>query len=203
MGDRFGGLIMRPETMVRIPARSGRMALYALLRRLLTEPIVPDHAVGDYTLARGIDQLARTQRRRGLRVVVSDFLTAGETELDPNVPPEWERPLRRLAVKNQVICVEVVDRREVEFPDVGDILIRDPESDFARYVNTSDAAARARFNAASAAQRERIRVALRRAGAGHIQLRTDRDWVQDIARFVLAYRRVAASLHQPPQGVSK
>lgn len=101
-----------------------------------------------------------------------------------------------------MIAVEVVDRREVEFPDVGDILIRDPESDFARYVNTSDAGARARFDAASSAQRERIRIALRRAGVGHIQLRTDRDWVQDIARFVLAYRRVAAQLHQPPQGVT-
>ncbi|HMQ38770.1 MAG TPA: DUF58 domain-containing protein, partial [Micropruina sp.] len=43
----------------------------------------------------------------------------------------------------------------------------------------------------------------RRAGVAHIQLRTDRDWVQDIARFVLAYRRVAGMLHQPPQGVSK
>ncbi|HHU37963.1 MAG TPA: DUF58 domain-containing protein [Propionibacterium sp.] len=203
MGDRFGGLIMRPDTMVRIPARSGRMALYSLLSRMLSEPIVPDRTEGPYTLERGIDQLARTQRRRGLRVVVSDFLSPGDTELNPDVEPEWERALRRLAVRNQVIAVEVVDRREVEFPDVGDILIRDPESDFARYVNTSDAAARARFNAASSAQRERIRIALRRAGVGHIQLRTDRDWVQDIARFVLAYRRVAAQLHQPPQGVSK
>ncbi|MFT3877765.1 MAG: DUF58 domain-containing protein [Propioniciclava sp.] len=203
MGDRFGGLIMRPETMIRIPARSGRLALYSLLSRMLTEPIVPDRSTGPYTLTRGIDQLARTQRRRGLRVIVSDFLSPGDTELDPDVEPEWERALRRLAVRNQVICVEVVDRREVEFPDVGDILIRDPESDFQRYVNTSDAGARQRFNLASAAQRERIRIALRRAGVGHIQLRTDRDWVNDIARFVLSYRRVAAQLHQPPQGVSR
>ena len=106
-------------------------------------------------------------------------------------------------MRNQVLCIEVVDRREVEFPDVGDILIRDPETDFARYVNTSDDAARARFNAASAAQRDRIRMALRRAGVGHIQLRTDRDWVHDIARFVLAYRRTAAMLHQPPKGVAR
>ena len=67
-------------------------------------------------------------------------------------------------------------------------------ADFQRFVNTSDDAARARFNAASAAQRERIRASLRRAGAGHIQLRTDRDWVHDIARFVLSYRRVAQAL---------
>ncbi|MDO4785286.1 MAG: DUF58 domain-containing protein [Propionibacteriaceae bacterium] len=203
MGDRFGGMLMRQDSIKRLPARSGRTALYGLLRRMLTEPIVPDRAPGSNTLAVGIEQLTRTQRRRGMRVVVSDFLTPGESELDPNVAPEWERPLRRLAVRNQVLCIEVVDAHEVDFPDMGELLIRDPETDFARFVNTSDAGARERMNAATRAQRERVRVAMRRAGVGHIQLRTDRDWVQDIARFVLAYRRVASMLHAPPQGVSR
>jgi uncharacterized protein (DUF58 family) len=170
---------------------------------MLTEPFVPDHARGPMTLAASIEKLSRTQRRRGLKVVVSDFLTPGDHELDPNVEPEWERSMRRLSVRNQVLAVEVVDRREIEFPNVGDMLIRDPETDFERYVNTGDSDARARMDAASAAQRERIRISLRRAGVGHIQLRTDRDWVQDIARFVLAYRRVASMLHAPPQGVTK
>ena len=47
------------------------------------------------TLANGVEQMSRAQRRRGLRVVVSDFLTPGDHELDPNVPPEWERAMRR------------------------------------------------------------------------------------------------------------
>ncbi len=203
MGDRFGGLVMRPDQIKRYPAQSGRTALYGLLRRLLTEPIVSDHTTGPYSLAAGIQRMARTERRRGMRLVVSDFLTPGDFELDPNVEPEWERPMRQLAVRNQVLAIEVVDSHEIEFADVGDLLIRDPETDFERYVNTSDDAARERMDAATAAQRERIRIALRRAGAAHIQLRTDRDWVHDIARFVLAYRRTASMLHQPPTGVTK
>ncbi len=203
LGDRFGGLIMSPTGLRRIPARAGRMALYALLRTMLTSPIVPDNTSGEMDLPEGIEQMARTQRRRGLRVVVSDFLTTGDTELDPSVETRWERPLRKLSVRNQVICVEVVDQREIEFPDLGEILIRDPETHFDRYVDTSDRAARARLDAATRAQRERIRAAIRRSGAAHIQLRTDRDWVQDIARFVLAYRRIAGQLHTPPQGVSR
>jgi uncharacterized protein (DUF58 family) len=203
MGDRFGGYILRPDNLRRMPALSGRSALYGLLRKMLTEPFVPDHATGPMTLAASVEKLSRLQRRRGLRVVVSDFLTPGDHELDPNTAPDWERSMRRLGVRNQVLAVEVVDRREIEFPNVGDMLIRDPETDFERYVNTGDSDARARMDAASAAQRERIRISLRRAGVGHIQLRTDRDWVQDIARFVLAYRRVASMLHAPPQGVTK
>ncbi|AQX17343.1 hypothetical protein BCR15_06835 [Tessaracoccus lapidicaptus] len=203
MGDRFGGMMMLPDQVKRLPARSGRTALYGLLRKMLVEPIVPDHAPGDLELADGIEHMTRSQRRRGMRVIVSDFLTPGDSELDPEVPPPWEKAVRRLAVRNQVLCVEVVDRHELELPDVGEMLIHDPETSFARYVNTSDDAARRRMDAATRAQRERVRVALRRAGAGHIQLRTDRDWVADIARFVLNYRRIAGMLHQPPQGVSK
>ena len=203
MGDRFGGMILTPDHIKRLPARSGRTALYGLLRKMLDEPIVPDRAPGDLTLAKGIEQMVRTQRRRGMRVVVSDFLSPGDSELDPNVTPDWERALRRLAVRNQVLCVEVVDSREVDFPDVGEILIRDPETDFSRFVNTSDPKARARMDQASQAQRERIKLAMRRAGVGHIRLQTDRDWVQDIARFVLNYRRTASALHAPPQGVSR
>ena len=87
MGDRFGGYIMRPDELRRLPARSGRSALYGLLRKMLTEPFVPDHATGPMTLAAKVEQLSRTQRRRGLRVVVSDFLTPGDHELDPTSSP--------------------------------------------------------------------------------------------------------------------
>ncbi|MDR2897105.1 MAG: DUF58 domain-containing protein [Propionibacteriaceae bacterium] len=203
LGDRFGGLIMDPSGVQRIPARAGRMALYALLRRMLTRPIAPDRSSGPIDLPEGIEQMVRTQRRRGLRLVVSDFLTAGDVNLDPNAETVWERPLRRLAVRNQVLCVEVVDPRELDFPDLGEVLIRDPETSFDRYIDTSDPAARARLNAATRAQRERIALAIRRSGAAHLQLRTDRDWVQDIARFVVAYRRIASAVHTPPRGVSR
>ena len=203
VGDRFGGMILRPDAVKHLPARAGRNALYGLLGKMLEEPIVPDHAPGALTLADGIEQMNRTQRRRGLRVVVSDFLTPGDEVVDPNTPPVWERPLRRLTVRNQVLCVEVVDAAELKFPDVGELLIKDPETDFQRYVNTADPKARELVDKAAAQQRARIAAAFRRAGVGHIQLATNRDWVQDIARFVLNYRRTATVLHVPPQGVTK
>jgi uncharacterized protein (DUF58 family) len=203
VGDRFGGMIYKPNEVKALPARAGRSALYGLLGRMLEEPIVPDHAPGGMSLADGIEQMTRLQRRRGLRVVVSDFLTAGEAEVDPNVPPDWERALRRLAVRNQVLCIEIVDAAELALPDVGDILIRDPETEYARYVNTSDPKARELVDAATRKQRERVAASLRRAGVGHLQLATDRDWVEDIAHFVLSYKRTASFISAPPQGVSK
>ena len=180
-------------------------ALYGLLRSMLTEPFVPDHATGPMSPGRPrVEQMSRTQRRRGLRVVVSDFLTPGDHELDPNVEPAWERPMRRLAVRNQVLAIEVVDPRELEFPDVGDILIRDPETGFERYVDTGDAEARAPDGCGRAAQRERTRIALRRARCGASQSCGPTVTGSPTSRGSCSptgeWRR---RLHQPPKGVAR
>jgi uncharacterized protein (DUF58 family) len=56
-------------------------------------------------------------------------------------------------------------------------------------VQTARPDIRARYAAAAAAQRDRIATTLRHAGAAHLQLRTDRDWLTDVVRFVVAQRR--------------
>ncbi len=202
MGDRFGGMAMHSDGIRHFPARSGRQALYALLGRMLDDPLDDDTQHLSLQLADGIEAMSRTQRRRGMRIVVSDFIDTDD-EIDPTIPPRWERALRRLAVRNQVICVEVVDAAEMSFPDVGEILIKDPESGFSRHVNTSDSSVRKRIDQLAGLQRQRIEQAMKRAGVGHIRLYTDRNWLDDIARFVIGYRRTAATIHQPPTGVSR
>lgn len=69
----------------------------------------------------------------------------------------------------------------------------DPETGRQLEVQTSAASVRRRYATAAAAQRQRIAAALRHAGAGHLQLRTDRDWVSDVVRFVIARRRHSAA----------
>ena len=56
-------------------------------------------------------------------------------------------------------------------------------------VQTAKAAIRQRYAEAAAAQRADIAAAIRRSGAQHLVLRTDRDWLRDIVDFVLSARR--------------
>jgi uncharacterized protein (DUF58 family) len=56
-----------------------------------------------------------------------------------------------------------------------------------------EAAAPRGVRRAAAAQRATVRAAVRRAGAGHLVLRTDRDWVLDVARFAARQRSLAAA----------
>lgn len=202
VGDRFGGYILSGGRLQRWPARPGRLALFALLRALIrTEPSAP--AAGSLSLADSIAQVARAQRKRGLKVVVSDFLDASDVMGGVDAPTSWERPMRDLARRNQTVAVEILDPRELDIPNVGVVLLQDPETGDLRELNTADRKVRERYAAAARTQRERNRRALRRAGIGHLVLRTDRDWVADTARFALRHRRMATRLHRPPAGVAR
>nr|WP_240506303.1 DUF58 domain-containing protein [Thermoactinospora rubra] len=186
VGDRFGVMVLHDEHIHRMPARTGRAALYGLLHSLMDAPrgrAVPDAP----DLAEALDVLAATRTRRGLRVIVSDFLDAHPT-LDPDAERPWERPMRRLAARHQVLAVEIIDPRELELPAVGRVAFSDPETGKVREVHLSPKIRHA-YAEAAALQREGTRLALRRAGAAHLVLRTDRDWVHDIAQWTLRQRR--------------
>ncbi|MDG4782587.1 DUF58 domain-containing protein [Micromonospora sp. WMMD961] len=164
-----------PGVLTRLPARSGRKEAQGLLRTVAGTTIQPGR--GD--LGALIEMLNRPPRRRGVAVVVSDFLAP---------PEQWARPLRKLRVRHDVLAIEVVDPRELELPDVGVLPVVDPESGELHEVQTADPRLRQRYADAATAQRAAIAAALRGAGAAHLRLRTDRDWLLDMVRFVAAQR---------------
>ncbi|MFD0690272.1 DUF58 domain-containing protein [Actinomadura fibrosa] len=224
LGDRAGAYLLHRDGLRRWPARTGKAALYALLQAVLdarpdSDPdgdpkranrggtamtgaaaglsrATPRHAPhGD--LAAAITSLDRGQTRRGLRVIISDFLAPlddapGDPRHDPRSgdQPPWERPLRRLAARHQVLAIEIIDPRELDLPDIGLIEMTDPETGTVHEI-VLNRRVRERYAAAAAAQRDRTSAALRRSGAHHLVLRTDRDWITDIARFALRQRRAA------------
>jgi uncharacterized protein (DUF58 family) len=181
-GNRVGALVSNGEETLRIPALAGIAHARHLMRRIASMPRATDTA-GD--LAAMLESLRRPQRRRGLVAVVSDFLESGVV----NAPAAWERPLRALSDRHQLLGIEVLDPRELELPAAGLVTFADPETGRQLEVQTSDASLRREYAAAAQAQRAAIATSLRHAGAAHLQLRTDRDWLTDVVRFVIARRR--------------
>jgi len=179
-GNRLGAVVTTGERVDRYPAMPGRLAAERLMRSVVGTPRAQGGRRGD--LAAALESLRRPPRRRGLVVVISDFL--GDSD--------WERPLRGLSARHDLLAIEVVDPRELELPDVGLLTVVDPETGQTLEVPTGDAEFRARFAQGAAAQRAQIATLLRRAGAGHLQLRTDRDWLMDVVRFVAERRRAGS-----------
>ncbi|SDW46748.1 Protein of unknown function DUF58 [Amycolatopsis xylanica] len=175
-GNRLGALITNGSDVTRIPARGGLPHARGLVRRVADTPRAPEGVRGD--LAAAVEQLRRPPRRRGLAVVISDFL--GGTE--------WQRPLRALSARHELIGIEIVDPRDVDLPEVGTVVLADPESGRQREVHATPLL-RKEFGAAAHAHRQEVAAALRRAGAAHLTLRTDSDWIADMVRFVVARKR--------------
>lgn len=201
LGDRFGAYIMSGQEARRWPARTGRAAMYELLQSILDAPRARDEtrprgSSPGPSLADAITGLARTQVKRGLRVIISDFIEPREVM---TANPSWERPMRQLAARHQTLAVETVDPRELDLPDIGLVTLADPETGEVREVALTPKL-RARYAEAAATQRAAIRDALRRCGVPHLVLSTDRDWIADVARFALQQRRVAGRPHTPRVG---
>ncbi|WP_144121302.1 DUF58 domain-containing protein [Catellatospora sichuanensis] len=183
-GNRVGAVVNAggPD-LVRRPARPGRREAQGLLRtvaRLIDEggAARARQRPAD-SLAPLIEALNSPPRRRGLAVVISDFL-------DP--PERWAWQLRKLATRHEVLAVEVLDPCELELPAAGVLELRDPETGARHEVQTGDRDLRRRYAQAAQRQRELIADAVRTAGARQVRLRTDSDWLLDLVRFVAAQR---------------
>lgn len=174
-GNRVGAVVANGERLFRIPARAGRVHAQAMLRSIATTPHAADGVRGD--LRGAIESLRRPQRKRGLAVVISDFL--GDID--------WQRSLRAISGRHDLLGVEVLDPLDLDLPDVGDVVLHDPETGRTREFSVTPAL---RSDFARAAQRHRGQVeqALRGCGAPVLSLRTDRDWIADVVRFVSTRR---------------
>lgn len=175
-GNRVGAVLSGPDGVTVVPPRSGRAPLLGLLATVERRPRAAEGAV---SLTDALRRARLTARRRSLVVVVTDLLDSGP----------WGRELRALAHRHDVVVAEIRDPRELELPAVGLLTLVDPETGRRLEVQTSNAKLRARFAAAAAAQVAEKERAVKAAGAGHLVLSTDRDWLLDVVRFVAKRRR--------------
>lgn len=186
-GNRVGavGTHARERTgrPLMLPARGGAGHVSTILAALRPEPV--DGQVGDLSSAFG--SIRRLARRRGMIVVASDFL--GESG--------WERPLRALGRTHEVIAIEVVDPREMSLPDVGLIAVVDPETGDRRLLDTSRRSVRDTYRSLSLERRAAVAATLKSAGADHLILHTDGDWVIDFVRFVASRKSRLVSARRP------
>ena len=175
-GNRIGAVVFDGTRTEVVPPRGGRDAVLALLHRLQRRD---DAEAGGGALAAALRRTGFLARRRGLVVVVSDLLDDSD----------WPRELRALGARHDVVVAHVSDPREDELPAVGLLTVVDPETGQLHEVQTASARFRERYAAAANARRADTLEAMRASRAGHLQVSTDRDWLHDVVRFVVARRR--------------
>ena len=177
-GNRFGILVAGGDRVTRIGPSTTRAALFASLSKLYDMTRSDGAPSSEVNVCGALLELERSRPRRGQIVVISDFLDEHE----------WVAPMRRLALHHQVVGVQIIDPRELVLPAIGIAAFVDPETGRRLHVQTNADSLRSRYEAAARERNESIRLAIRAAGAEHLVLRTDRDWMIDIVKFVAGRR---------------
>ncbi len=190
-GNRFGMLVSGGREVMRLGPTSTRPELLATLSRLYDVPRSTQRTEGDADLAATLRSLERARPRRGQVIVISDFLD----------DTEWRACVGRLSIAHQVLCVQVVDPRELVLPAAGMLTLVDAETGRDIHVQTNSLSTRDRYAAAAKDRHERIGRYIGEAGGEHLVLFTDSDWLIEIVRFVAGRkaRRRQASLSRQPR----
>ncbi|HEV7525919.1 MAG TPA: DUF58 domain-containing protein, partial [Acidimicrobiia bacterium] len=197
-GNRFGMLVAGGAAGangasaggLRLGPSSTRAQLLASLSKLYDLPRRVQRADGDTDLLSVLHSLERARPRRGQVIVISDFLD----------DTEWSPAVARLAQAHQVLCVQIVDPRELAIPAAGMLTLVDTETGRDIHVQSNSSALRDRYAAAAKARHEMISRRIRDAGSEHLVLSTDSDWLIEIVRFVAGRktlrRHASRSQHQ-------
>jgi uncharacterized protein (DUF58 family) len=190
--DKVGLILFSDEIEKFIPPRKGRRHVLRVIREVLF--FEPKRHGTDLNGA--LEFLLRVTRHRAIAVVISDFLgspalpardTGGRPRrqmmLLESLAEASLSMLRQANRRHDLVAVQVIDRFEIELPALGRLVLDDAETGEGIEINTGDGRRRAAFAARrSKAQEELARLFLA-SGIDAIQLRTDRPYGVELARF--------------------
>jgi uncharacterized protein (DUF58 family) len=175
-GDKVGLCLFSDRVEHYLPARKGGSHTLRIIRDILDKQAVSPRT--DLTPA--LDLALQRIPHRALVVVVSDFLTQNDS---------WERSLRSLATKHDVVAAQIIDPREVELPDAGRVALEDPETGEQYVLNTSSPSVRRLYAERLRTLRDGLAQRLKKNGIERIDVRTDQDYAPALTAYFRSRRR--------------
>lgn len=175
--DKVGLIIFSDRIEKFIPPRKGKKHVLRVIREILFYK--PQEAKTDMNVA--LEYLIRVVKRRSIAFLISDFLSE-----------DYEKSMQIANKKHDIIAISITDPREISLPDVGMIDLEDAETGETILVDTGSAGIRHEFyEKALKLKDERISF-FRSIGVDHINILTDRSYVEPIVKFFkMRARRLA------------
>lgn len=177
--DKVGLTMFSDKVEKAIPARQGSRHALRIIRELLfwqdshSENGRAESTFNDQTdIQAALEHLGRTNKRRRVVFLISDFQDSG-----------FEKTLRITRRKHDVIPVVVGDQREFQWPPVGLVRLRDPESGRLIDVDTHSRATRNQIQSTMQQQSEATDDLFRRMRLEPLRLMTGRDFVDPLAKY--------------------
>ena len=166
--DKVGLLTFCDEVIDCRPPRKGKGAVLRLIREMIAQEPVPRPT----DLAKALDYANRILKRRSVVFLISDFFA-----------PQADKELAICRRKHDLIALSLTDPREADFPNVGLIRLRDPETGQTAEVDTASSHVRALLARRLGAQRESVKNCLNHYGIDQLEIGTERNYVKDLRGF--------------------
>ncbi|MEQ1749479.1 MAG: DUF58 domain-containing protein [Prosthecobacter sp.] len=174
--DKVGLILVSDKVEHYLPARKGGSHALRCLRDILN--MQPKSRRTD--LAPALDLALERVAHRALVVVVSDFFTTNDA---------WEKSLRSLAAKHDVVAAQITDPREWELPNAGRVCLEDPETGEQHIVNTSHPAVRRQYAERISERQDSLNRMLRKNAVERLDVRTDDDYVPALKAYFRSRKR--------------
>lgn len=166
--DKVGLIVFTDQIEMYIPPKKGTQHVLRVIRELLN--FKPRQASTDIEGA--LDFLGKVTKKRSVVFLVSDFQAEG-----------FEKPMRVIGKRHDLVAVTVVDPREVSLPNVGLVELEDAETGEIVLIDTGSAGIRKRYERLGREQSDRFRDLFSSMGVDQIEVMTDRDYVPNLVRF--------------------
>ena len=166
--DKVGLIVFTDQVEMFIPPAKGTTHVLRLIRELLD--FKPKQTKTSITA--GIDYLGRIINKRSVVFLISDFLEEG-----------YEKQLRVLGKKHDLIAVSITDPREVKLPNVGLIELEDAETGELILIDTGSKVVRKNYEKLGAARHGSLKEMFRSMDIDQIEILTNRDYLKDLVKF--------------------
>jgi uncharacterized protein (DUF58 family) len=170
-GDKVGVLIFAGGVERIVPPKKGRQHILRVIRDLLSYTSTSKGT----DLVGALDAAGRIMKHSGVVFVISDFMAEG-----------YEIALKRLASKHDVVAISIADEREKKIPDLGQILLFDPETDSEVLVDTSSYLFKKWFHEFQTKVETTTKAAFKSNRIETLRILTQEDYGEAVVRFFRA-----------------
>lgn len=166
--DKTGLLISTDRVEKFVPVKKGKMHVLRVVREILYYR--PQQRKTH--LASAFKYLNNFLTRTAVIFVISDFLDQG-----------YEKPLKILSRRHDVVAIHLRDRREETLPNLGLMELEDAESGRKLLVDTSSSKVRKAFRARAEKRTEALNRLFMQLGIDKIEVAAEGSYVEPLMRF--------------------
>ena len=166
--DKVGLLVCTNQIEKYVPPKKGRSHVLRVVREILYYQPVAKQT----NLRIALEHLYRILTRSAVIFVISDFLDSG-----------FEKALKILHQKHDLIAIQIADQREREIPACGWIQLEDAETGESTLVNTNDRKFRDRYEQTTGRRQAQLDLLFKLTGIDAIKIVVGTSYIKPLIKF--------------------